>query len=632
MFYPFCLRKDLVLIALLLLLGTATSSLRAQDDDDKFLDPPERKYKITGKASELLRDDAQLRRLSGELITNLNEDLKTYPEYAKVLFQVNYLHLLALHASRDEYEKTSDTILKLRALDESVAAKQIALFEEAWVKAKQESNNGSDAEFRKSFERHFAAAFGRFEYKDIAEVAQAIKSRLAVANTELFYGTFEASVQPILDRSAGLVEQDIAVSIVGMKFYGEQFLPLKDEMMRVLTALQNANVVTTDRTEIWSARSATLSLAEVKRPVIVAVWDAGVDVQALPIANRFVNPQELKLDGIDNDGNGFVDDLYGIGYDLNEMASSGRVLDDPTGKVKSDVKRLQGLTKGTLDLQAGIESREAADLQAIMASLKREQALDFSEELSFYTQHAHGTHVAGIVIDGNPAAKILTTRVTYDHRMQQQPYTAEMAEFKAQMYREIVAYYKRQGVRVVNMSWRYNKMPIYVSLKTNGIGKDESERFKLAQKYFEIEKQALYEAIKSAPEILFVAAAGNEGQDVNSEQYIPASFDLPNLITIGAVDSTGKKTSFSNTGKSVDFFANGFEIDSVVPGGDRIKLSGTSMASPQVANLAVKLLAVKPALTPTQVVSLIRRGSRPSELEPKLLLIDPRRSLALARR
>lgn len=631
MFDPIRIRQKVASFALLAVTVCGTLSLNAQDED-KIPDPPNRKYKLSGTSAEVLRDDSQLHRLSGELIDNLNEDVKTYPEYAKVLFQISYLNLLTLHASRNEYKQAFAMIEKLRVLDDSPTSKQVALFEEAWLKAKQEIADESSAEFRKSFESYFAAAFSRFAYKDIAGTVQTMKSGLAVANTEIFFGTLESSIQPILDRSAGLVEEDVAASIISMKFYGEHVLPLKDEMVRVLTALQDANASTVERREIWSERSAALTSAEAKRAVIVAVWDAGVDVQTLPVTNRFVNPRELLLDGIDNDGNGFIDDLYGIAYDVPAMKASGRVLDDPTGKIKSDVKRLQQLTKGTLDLQSGIESREAVDLQAIMASLKRDQAKDFSEELSFYTQHAHGTHVAGIVIDGNPAAKILTARVTNDHRMQLQPYTPEMAEFKARMYRDIVAYFKQQGVRVVNMSWRYNKMPIFQSLKINGIGEDDGERLKLAAKYFEIEKQALFDAIKSAPGILFVAAAGNEGQDVNREDYIPASFDLQNLITIGAVDHTGKKTSFSNVGKSVDFFANGFEIESAVPGGDRIKLSGTSMAAPQVANLAAKLLAVRPALTPTALVPLIRRGSQPSDDDPKLLMINPRRSIALARR
>ncbi len=88
-------------------------------------------------------------------------------------------------------------------------------------------------------------------------------------------------------------------------------------------------------------------------------------------------------------------------------------------------------------------------------------------------------------------------------------------------------------------------------------------------------KKGLYEAIKGAPEILFVVGSGNENNDANFSEYIPATFDLPNIITVGAVDSEGKP---------IDFYADDYEVEFFVPGGDRLKMSGTSMASPEVAS------------------------------------------------
>jgi len=154
----------------------------------------------------------------------------------------------------------------------------------------------------------------------------------------------------------------------------------------------------------------------------------------------------------------------------------------------------------------------------------------------------------------------------------------------------------------------------------------------MARELFEIEKQGLYEAIKNAPEILFICGSGNENNDADFSEYIPASFDLPNLVTAGAVDSEGKKTSFTTEGKSVDFYANGYEVESFVPGGDRMKFSGTSMASPNVANLAAKLLAANPQLKPAEIIRLIADGAEASTEDAKIRLINPKKTFALLKK
>jgi len=65
-----------------------------------------------------------------------------------------------------------------------------------------------------------------------------------------------------------------------------------------------------------------------------------------------------------------------------------------------------------------------------------------------------------------------------------------------------------------------------------------------------------------------------------------------------------------------------------VPGGARLKESGTSMASPNVVNLAAKLIALDPTLTPAHVIALIKGGATASE-DGRRHLIDEKRSVAL---
>ncbi len=109
---------------------------------------------------------------------------------------------------------------------------------------------------------------------------------------------------------------------------------------------------------------------------------------------------------------------------------------------------------------------------------------------------------------------------------------------------------------------------------------------------------------------------------------MPASLRLPNLIAVGAVDQAGEETSFTSYGDTVVLHADGFEVESYVPGGRRMKFSGTSMASPNVANLAAKLIALDPALTPEETIALMKRGATTSA-NGRLHVINPKATVAM---
>jgi subtilisin family serine protease len=199
----------------------------------------------------------------------------------------------------------------------------------------------------------------------------------------------------------------------------------------------------------------------------------------------------------------------------------------------------------------------------------------------------------------------------------------------AKTYGQTVAFFKQHGARVVNMSWGGSVNAVEGALEQCGIGKTPDERKALAREYFDIGKKALVQAFGSAPDILFVTAAGNSNQDASFAEDIPADIMLPNLLTVGAVDLAGDEASFTSYGPTVKAHANGYQVESYLPGGDRVALSGTSMASPQVANLAGKILAVNPALKPADVIRLIvDTGERTAD--GRRNLIHPKKALAAA--
>ncbi|MCZ6765969.1 MAG: S8 family serine peptidase, partial [bacterium] len=345
--------------------------------------------------------------------------------------------------------------------------------------------------------------------------------------------------------------------------------------------------------------------------------------------HNYTNPNE-KYDGRDSDGNGYVDDVHGIAYDL-EMHKNSDLL-YTLGEYEEKRTMLEDQLKGFMDLQAAIDSPESAELRKKMSTLEKAEVKPFFESLSLYAYHAHGTHVAGIAIEGNPYASVLTSRLSFDHHMTPMPYTNELCERFGASFIETVQYFKDHDVRVVNMSWGLSLNEIEDNLAANGIGESAEKRAEMAREMFNITKADLYKAMKDAPGILFVAGAGNSDNDVEFDDFIPSGFDLPNVLVSGAVDQAGEPTSFTSFGSTVTVYSNGFEVDSYVPGGRRMKLSGTSMASPNVANLAAKLIAKDPTLTPHNVIQLIEDGADDFGTDNPMLVINPKKSLELLTR
>ena len=210
------------------------------------------------------------------------------------------------------------------------------------------------------------------------------------------------------------------------------------------------------------------------------------------------------------------------------------------------------------------------------------------------------------------------------------PPNQEWAEGWASMLRDSVRYMHDNGVRVVNMSWVFSPQEIEDDMQASGAGGSVEQRHATAARYFKMFKDSFVGAMQGAPDILFVSGAGNANNDTRFDEFIPAAIDLPNTMTAGAVDKAGDEAAFTSFGK-VDVYANGYDVDSVLPGGDHQSWSGTSAASPQVTNLAAKLFAEYPQLTAVQVKKLIVDGWDEKEITGRRIrLLNERRSFELA--
>ena len=115
---------------------------------------------------------------------------------------------------------------------------------------------------------------------------------------------------------------------------------------------------------------------------------------------------------IDDDGNGFVDDVNGIAFDLTGSPTSELL--HPLSEMRGDPKVVAGHIKGMMDIQANIDSPEAGALKKLVMALKVDEVTVFQEDLGLYGNYSHGTHVAGIAGEGNPFARLVPVRITFE--------------------------------------------------------------------------------------------------------------------------------------------------------------------------------------------------------------------------
>ena len=186
--------------------------------------------------------------------------------------------------------------------------------------------------------------------------------------------------------------------------------------------------------------------------------------------------------------------------------------------------------------------------------------------------HGHGTHVAGIIAaQGNN--EIGVTGVCWDAGIVPLKVVGDDGTGLTSWLIAAIEYSVRNGIPIANAS----------------IGGAKYSGFCMA-------------AIANAGvqgNLLLVAAAGNNGTDNDVTPFYPASYDLPNIVSVASTTSSGAMSSFSNRGLvSVDIAAPGSSITSTYPqskiASGYATLSGTSMAAPMVTGVATLLHENRP--------------------------------------
>lgn len=254
--------------------------------------------------------------------------------------------------------------------------------------------------------------------------------------------------------------------------------------------------------------AAAWDLATDSGTVVVAIIDSGVDYGHPDLAaNIWTNTGEVAGNGLDDDGNGYVDDVHG--YDFANL--DGDPMDDS----------------------------------------------------------GHGTQCAGVVgAAGNNSLGI--TGVCWKTRVMCLKFMNASNSGTTSRAIASIEYAVRMGARVLNASWS---------------GSTSST--------------ALHDAIWAAGNagVLFVAAAGNNYQNIDTSRAYPAAYPTANIVAVSSTGYTDALANSANWGPvSVDLCAPGDNILTTFPGAAYGLSSGTSMSCPQVTGALALILARHPGI------------------------------------
>jgi len=403
---------------------------------------------------------------------------------------VTLAHLALLDGRDDEVLEHVDAARRLEEkTDERLLG--ITFYSEAIAWARKDSGHGSGEFFLHSLRSHVSQYLDQLPWEAVRQAVARNRALLDLTSERIIPTWMGPRPEPDPSHDDGTVSLELADQLIFQRLLLTLILPVKNEFMQEFQsyadAHQSKDPATTLPANIWRSRAVTLKGDEKLTPVVLAVWDTGVDTSIFP-DRLYVNPRE-KQNGRDNDGNGFPGDVNGIGFRYDGARTPELLVPiDDQGRRLLDRER--AAAQGSADFFSGVDSPEARAFRASVADAGAQAGADslgLDQAKLRVLSHTHGTEVADVAVAGNPAARLLVVRQSFRDERGESPARngTEWRRFALNTL-SAVEYCKAHGVRVVNMSW---------SLAPPA--GDENDRG--AEECFAMVKQGLTEAIRSAP-------------------------------------------------------------------------------------------------------------------------------------
>lgn len=407
--------------------------------------------------------------------------------------------------------------------------------------------------------------------------------------------------------------------------------------------------------------------------IIVGVVDSGLDIDHEDLKGKiWTNKKEIPENNIDDDKNGFVDDVHGwnfLGEATDENLELTRIvkkgddgseayknakaeLDKKLAELSQQKPQVDMISKADKDIRDYLKKDQytIADLKAIstsdaslgrskmiMLSIATQAGEGFQEEIKSYVDYVYDQLNYNLNVDFN-GRKVGDnpddmTNTHYGNGNVKGPdvedslHGTHVAGIIAQIRGNdkggdgvVADNVEIMAVRAVPNGDEYDKdIALAIRYAVDNGAKVINGSF---GKDYSPHKEWVWDAIKYAAkkDVLIVHAAGNDSKDVDSEPNFPTDEVngkeiVDNLITIGALNNVyGDKiiADFSNYGaKNVDVFSPGVEIYATVPNNKYKYEQGTSMASPNAAGVAALIRSYYPNLTASQVKHILMDSGTP---------------------
>ena len=190
--------------------------------------------------------------------------------------------------------------------------------------------------------------------------------------------------------------------------------------------------------------------------------------------------------------------------------------------------------------------------------------------------------------------------------------TTEWAEKFKEDFKQVGDYFRTNNVGVVNISWSDDVAEIEKWLTRTSSKKDPAVSRRRPSSKSGTRRSRMPSA--APPTAMLSSLERGSGQVAFAQ------------LGGECCRQAGEETSFTSYGNTVVVDADGYEVESYVPGGTKLKMSGTSMATFNVANLAAKLIALDPSLTPEQTIALIRKAAD-KNADGRRNLINPKATI-----